>query len=224
MTVLAALVIVLWPVVLRRAAAARVRVRLQPHRPPVPKRSRWSRPAESRARDLAGALDRLAAALRSGAPLAVAFALSAEGTEGSLHDELTTVGVDLARDPDGALERWRARRCNDPSAALVAGALSLGHAIGGDRVRAVEIAAVTLREHAQLEAEVRVQAAQARVSAAVVAVTPVVFVFLAAATDRRTSSFLASAPGVLVATCALGLDALGAWWMVRLTKRVSRWA
>jgi Flp pilus assembly protein TadB len=91
-------------------------------------------------------------------------------------------------------------------------------------VRAVETAAATLRERAHLEADVKVQATQARISAAVVAVTPVVFVMFAAATDHRTSAFLASPAGVLVAAIAFGLDGLGVWWMVRLTRRVAQWA
>ena len=224
MTILAALVVLLWPLVLRRAAAAKVLARFRSDDDRSPRRRFTRPPSSSRARDLADALERLAAALGAGAPLSPAFDAAAEVSSGALRDELSGVARDLAGGPTGALTRWRDDRPDDANVALVVGALSLGHATGGDRARAARAAAATLRERAHLEAEVRVQATQAKLSAAVVALMPIAFVGLAAVTDHRTVGFLRSPVGVFVACIALGLDVLGAWWMLWLAKRVLRWA
>ena len=224
MSLVAGLIVLAWPIVLRRAAAGRVQGRVNTGmgsgrwRPRFPARSR------SRVRDLADSVDRLASALASGMSMGTAFETAAACAPGELRRELTEVASEFAREPARALERWRSTKPHEPGVALVVGALSLGHATGGDRARAAAVAASTLRERADLEAEVRVQAAQAKVSAAIVAATPIAFVSFAAVTDHRTARFLGSPAGLIVGAIALALDGSGAWWMMRLTRRVAQWS
>ena len=102
---------------------------------------------------------------------------------------------------------------------LAASALALAAEAGGTQARAVDGVAATLRERLAVDAEVRALSAQARLSAIVIAIAPLVFGALAVGTDGRTAAFLLGQPlGWLCLAGGLALDALAAWWMLRITR------
>jgi tight adherence protein B len=104
------------------------------------------------------------------------------------------------------------------SLALAASALALAVSSGGSAGRAVDGVAATIRSRLAVAEELRALSSQARASAAVIALAPIVFGTAAAATDDRTLAFLSTPAGVAVLTAGVTLDALGAWWMSRLCR------
>ena len=80
--------------------------------------------------------------------------------------------------------------------------------------------AASLRERVALEREVAALSSQARASAIVLVVAPVVFAAAASMVDRRILDLLVGQPiGWVCLGVGLGLDALGAVWMSRLIGR-----
>ena len=64
--------------------------------------------------------------------------------------------------------------------------------------------------------------AQARLSAIVVGVAPVGFALLTTATDKRNAHMLFGTPlGLTCVALGLGLDAIGAVWMHRISESVT---
>lgn len=168
---------------------------------------------------LPGALEAVARSLRSGAGLQAALAEAGAATPGPLGEDLRHVArAAAAVGVVDALEDWAGRR-SLPGVRLGVAALSLGAETGGPQARAVDGVATTLRMRLAVAAEARALASQARASAAVIAVAPLLFCGLAAGTDPRIADFLfRSAAGVTVLAAGLLLDAIGALWMARLTR------
>ncbi|HZN13290.1 MAG TPA: type II secretion system F family protein [Acidimicrobiales bacterium] len=166
------------------------------------------------------ALEGMARTLRTGGSLRHAVAEAAESIPPPLGDELHAVAAMVGRGApiSVALATW-VERCPLPGVRLAAAALALAAETGGAQARAVDGVAATIRERLAAAAEVRAQATQARVSGVVIALAPVAFCALASATDPRTAAFLFRTPaGVVLLAAGLGLDALGAFWMNRLTR------
>jgi tight adherence protein B len=173
--------------------------------------------------DHACLLEAVARGLRSGQSMigALGEAAEAEAERGP--------GVALARSvrlADSGLgvgavvEDWVASR---PSGArvLAGTALALGAELGGAQARALDAAAASLRERASLEREVRALSSQARASAGVMVLAPLVFAVFSGATNPRVAQVLTSTP--LGWACLLGgllLDGAGAGWMARLARRI----
>lgn len=169
---------------------------------------------------LPGAVEAVAAGLRSGASLRQALAEAARATPGGLGDDLADVTMATERGAGlvAALEGWAVRRPL-PGVRLVVAALCVGAETGGAAARAVDGVAVTLRQRLAADAEAHALATQARVSAAVIAVAPLAFGALAAITDPRSAGFLLRTPaGLVLLSAGLALDAAGALWMARLTR------
>jgi tight adherence protein B len=168
---------------------------------------------------LPAALEEVARSLRSGAGLRGAVAEAGAATPGPLGADLR--GVARAAQATGivaALDRWGERRPL-PGVRLAVAALCLGAETGGAQARAIDGVAVTLRQRLAIAAEARALASQARASAAVIALAPLVFCGLTSATDPRVAAFLfRSGAGVAVLTVGLLLDTAGALWMARLTR------
>jgi tight adherence protein B len=165
-------------------------------------------------------LENLARALRSGAGLRPALAEAA--ADGPVPPRADLAAVVAAADRGAALvpalEEWAHRRPS-PSVRLAVAALCLGVETGGAQARALDGVAATLRQRLAAAAEARALATQARASALVIALAPVAFCALATGTDPRVGAFLFRTPAGLAALAAgLGLDAVGAWWMARLTR------
>ena len=209
---------------------------------------RW-RAARSPSADrrLVAQLDDVAAALRAGASLGEAIAGRSSRTW-----DLTAGSADADGDGDGLatlssggpgpttvvdviradLRRGASltevcRRSSDAATGrsdrLVASALALASAGGGQQARAVDAAADAVRELLSLDAEIAAQASQAKLSALVLVVTPVAFTLWSASTDRAVRGFLFGDPiGLACLATGLVLDVAGAWWMARLCRSVAQ--
>lgn len=171
--------------------------------------------------DLPGALEDVARSLRSGTSLRVALA-EASTTAGPARRDLAVVveHIDRGVSIGDALDAWAGRR---PAAEvrLAVAALGLGLDAGFTSARTVDGVAATLRERAAVAGEVATQAAQARLSALVIALLPVAFTTWACLTDGRIAGFLFATPAGWA--CLFGgvtLNAVGAAWMARIMRSV----
>lgn len=188
---------------------------------PVPARLR-RRAASRRRRDaqLPGALDRLAASLRSGASLTMALDEVGASLDPPIGPELTGLAREAARGRPlvRVLDDWSAAH-DDAGTRLAATALVLATVVGSAPARAVDGVAATVRERLDLAAERRALATQARTSSLVLSVAPVAFAALLVVTDGAAAGFLLGTPaGWVCLVAGAGLDAAGAWWMVRLSR------
>jgi tight adherence protein B len=166
------------------------------------------------------ALERIAAALRSGASLPQALRAAGAATPEPLGGEVMALARESehGRPVTDVLDRWVASH-DELGTRLAATALALAAGVGAAPARAVDGVAATLRERNELAAERRTLATQARSSAVVLSVAPVGFALLLGTTDRAAARFLLRSPGGW--TClavGLGLDAVGAVWMIRLVR------
>lgn len=205
----------------RRSARSRLGVD-RPSRRPLRMMSAVTAGREAKAIDraLPAAMDAVAASLRSGAALGQALTEAAGTVSGPLASDLRAVTVEAAigGDLDGALQRWSARR-HTPAVGLAASSLGLGLETGGVRAQAVDGIAATLRQQRAVAAEAVALAAQARLSAVVMAAAPVAFCALGAFGGRGSAGFLVGTnPGRLCLATGLLLDGAGAWWMHRLSR------
>ncbi|HUP85361.1 MAG TPA: hypothetical protein VM143_06815 [Acidimicrobiales bacterium] len=175
-------------------------------------------------RALPGVLESVARQLRAGGSLAQALVAT---TPSPSSGDLAAAWARLAGlvpivGVTAALDDWSsaAREGHDRgrSVGLAAAALALASSTGGSPARAIDGVAATLRSRLAIADEVRALSSQARASAVVIALAPLVFATVAAATDPRTAHFVASPSGLLLVGLGLGLDALGAWWMARLCR------
>lgn len=165
-------------------------------------------------------LDGVARSLRSGAAMAQALDECREVATGRLSDDLTAVVESVANGASitSALDAWSAR-CPTPGVRLAVASVALAAESGGAAARAIGGVAETLRANLAVAAEVRAQAAQARLSALVIALSPLAFGALAAGTDRQTADFLFRTPiGVGCLVAGLLLDGAAAFWMHRITE------
>ena len=181
-----------------------------------------ARVRERRARALPALLEQVARALRSGASLRQALQFGLDRADDTLAPGLTSVCNAVAGGDslESALERWRERQPSDGLALAVA-ALTLGIDAGGAHGWALDGVAATLRDRLAMDRELGALSSQARASAAVMVVAPVLFAVFAAAADARTAHFLAgSATGWACLAAGLMLDGTAAFWMLRLTRGV----
>jgi tight adherence protein B len=180
-----------------------------------------ARRARRRDRQLPDALDRTAAALRAGDSVGAALARVAAAIPAPLGTELLSVAraVRLGTSAADALGAWARQPSSSPDVQLVATALAIGARAGGELARAVDGVAATLRERHELRREVHALATQARASAAVLAVAPLAFAGLVASIEPGAALFLVTEPvGLLCLVGGLGLEAVGAMWMARITR------
>lgn len=176
------------------------------------------RARRSSRQDLIALVDELTSALASGVSPTQAMAYAAR-LPGPLAADLSRAAgqVRLGRATQEVLDEWAAKHAG-VGAVLVADALALADATGGSRTRALAGVRSTLREAEGLAAEIRALATQTRLSATVLTVLPVGFAALVAVADSRIASFLLGTPAGWFCLAGGGtLDALGAWWMQRLT-------
>lgn len=164
-------------------------------------------------------LEATARGLRAGASLPVALGAAASGAAPVVASDLAGVAAGASETGlASALDRWAAERPL-PGVRLAAAALALAAEIGGGGARALDGVALTLRQRQAAAGEVRALATQARLSAVVLTVAPLAFAALAAAGDPHTASVLLRSPiGQGCLAVGLGLDAVGAAWMARITR------
>jgi len=98
---------------------------------------------------------------------------------------------------------------------LVTAAVDLAVMAGGEPADLLAGVADSLRDDQAVAAEARALATQARASAAVVALAPLAFAVLTA--PFRSGGLIGSGAVGWLAVAGLSLDAVGLWWMWRLT-------
>ncbi len=168
-------------------------------------------------------LELTARSLRGGADLHTAL----RDVSGGSNEAGRTLGSVLERIDAGerlgeAMDRWVVA-LGHQDAAIVRAVIRLGDTTGGSMANALNGAAATLRERSALRAEIRALTSQSRASAMVVALSPLAFLVVVAATDPRSSHVLFSTTlGRLCLIGGLVLDGVGLFWMHRLTAAVSR--
>jgi tight adherence protein B len=188
--------------------------------PLVVRRHRRARLRARRRSQLPHALERLAGALRSGSSLPVALGEAGRATPAPLGPELSALarGTAQGRPLVQVLDEW-AHVHDDPGTRLAATALALATVVGAAPARAVDGVASTLRERLDLDAERRALGSQARTSALVLSAAPLAFALVLGMTDAAAAHFLLRTPaGWACLAAGLGLDALGAVWMARLSR------
>jgi len=166
-------------------------------------------------------LEAVARSLRSGASLVTALEHAASTRRGCAADELdgALVIVRNGASLDSALDVWAAGM--DPARTVAGAALALGAQLGGARARALDDAALGLRDRAALTGEIRALTSQARASAAVMVLAPVAFAFFGWFADAGVTSVFTTPLGAACVVGGLALDAAGAWWMAVWTRRVA---
>lgn len=176
--------------------------------------------ARQRRGQLPEALERMAGALRTGSSLPQALTDAGHTVEAPLGPELAELAqmTDAGQPLLDTLDRW-ATNHGDSGTQLAATALALATHIGAAPARALDGVATTLRDRISLAGERHAQAAQARYSAIVLSVAPLGFTGLLITTNGTAAHFLLATPlGWACLLVGLGLDALGAAWMARLTQ------
>jgi len=166
----------------------------------------------------------LAAALRTGSSLTAALEEVGTAVEPPLGPELAALGAAGARGRPlrDVLTEW-ADTHDDPDTRLAASALVLASVVGSAPAWAVDGVAATVRERIDLANERRAMAAQARASALVLSAAPALFAAVLVAADTAAARFLLSSPaGWACLGLGVALDAVGAWWMARITGGVQR--
>lgn len=165
-------------------------------------------------------LEAVARSLRSGLSIEAGLREGADQLDPAVRvhfDELNR-RIGLGEPLAFALTWWR-HQVGVAGADLAAEALSLGDVTGGDRARAVDAVAVTLRERAALRSEVVSLGTQARASAWVMAATPLVFLALVTLTGGDAVPFLVGTRfGLTCLAAGICLEAVGGAWMVWLTR------
>jgi tight adherence protein B len=164
-------------------------------------------------------LDDVAHHLRAGGTVLTAL----DGIAASAHAFAGDCATAVARTRAGltlehALIVW-AGECGGPGARAVAGALGVAAQTGGQSAVALDGMAAGLRDEQAVAAESAALAAQARLSAAVVALAPLGFLGFSALTGGGAANFLTrSAIGRACFGCGVALDALAAMWMRRIVR------
>ena len=169
--------------------------------------------------DLPGFVELTAARLRSGHTVTTALA-DAGRTDGPVAPDVRRLlqRVELGDPLALSLAWWADERRLDPVRA-VAGSFAVAAETGGAAAGALDGLARSLRDQLGARAEAAALSAQARMSALVVGLAPIGYVVFAAAADPRAASVLVTTTtGRVCLLLALGLDALGAWWMRRIVR------
>ena len=144
------------------------------------------------------------------------------GVPGPASDELRTVAAELALGDrtDDVLERWRARAGHAAYDAIAA-AIMLQREAGGDLAQLLRSLAAALEDHVRAEADARGLTAQARFTALIVALLPLIGALLAELASPGYLATLVAQPlsAILVGT-SFSLQLL-AWISVRRISRLS---
>jgi tight adherence protein B len=185
------------------------RLRPQPRRPTV--RSARSRRVKRTPPDYACILDAIARQVRSGASLT-----SAVVDETDLSTPLAVV-VDRLADGGSLTEALAVVVPRHADVALTVQALSATAHLGGPVAATLDEAAAVLRERAAARAERRAHGAQARLSARVLTIVPLVFAAWSAVASQRTRDvYVSEVAGGVCALCGLALNIVGWKWMKRI--------
>lgn len=163
-------------------------------------------------------LESVTRGLRSGASLRAAVAAASADSPDPIDRELAASLVD-GTSLSSALDSWM--RDAVASRVLVGTALRLAAESGGAVASVLDGVAESVRDRRHLDREVVALASQARASAMVLIVAPIVFALLMATIDPRVARLQFGSP-LGWCCCAVGLllDLAGAFWMSRMIGRV----
>ena len=163
-------------------------------------------------------LESVTRSLRSGASLRTAVVAASADSPDLIDRELAASLVD-GSPLSFALDTWM--RDATASRVLVGTALRLAAESGGAVASVLDGVAESVRDRRHLDREVVALASQARASAMVLIVAPILFALLMATIDPRVARFQFGSP-LGWGCCVIGLllDLAGAFWMSRMIGRV----
>jgi Flp pilus assembly protein TadB len=161
--------------------------------------------------DYASLLDRIARQVRSGSSLTSA-ALDEIDPGTPLHRV-----VDRLNDGSSLVDALAAAVTPDPDLAVTVQALSATAHLGGPIAATLDEAAAVVRDRAAARAERQAHGSQARLSARLLTVVPVVFAAWSAIANQRTRDvYISTAAGGVSAAVGLTLNVAGWRWMKRI--------
>jgi tight adherence protein B len=170
----------------------------------------------------------LARSVRAGAPLSEAISQVCESDAGSREMGLEVVGSALQRGVslDGALVEWgrlAKSRPRLPDVDLIVAAGRFGNRHGGDLASALEAVALTVMDRAELADETAALSSQARASAVVLCLLPVLGAATLCLADPEVAGVLfGTTLGWICIMVAFALDALAAVLGEALIRRALR--
>jgi Flp pilus assembly protein TadB len=125
--------------------------------------------------------------------------------------------VDRLNDGSSLVDALAAAVTPDPDLAVTVQALSATAHLGGPIAATLDEAAAVVRERAAARAERQAHGSQARLSARVLTVVPVVFAAWSAIANQRTRDvYISTAAGGVSAAVGLTLNVAGWRWMKRI--------
>jgi tight adherence protein B len=172
---------------------------------------------------LVDCLERLATALRSGASPRQALGEIASESDGPLGDDLRSLHhrLDLGLPLADTLRWWPRLRPGVSEIADVSAALATALEAGGSAARAVDDVADSVRARHELEAEVAALASQARASAILIGLLPLMFASVLAGVDPESLTMLVTTTvGRVCLLVGVSLYAVGWLWMARIVRGV----
>jgi tight adherence protein B len=116
--------------------------------------------------------------------------------------------------------RWWAAARRSPELARLALVADAGTRVGGELARALDGVAAAMTDRRDVAAEARSLSSQARASAVLLVAAPLLFGVAMAGVQPEGIQFLVGTPGGWATlVTALLLDAVGGFWLYRLTER-----
>jgi tight adherence protein B len=183
---------------------------------------RLSRPTDDD-RQLAELLEAVARLLRGGSSLPVALRDASFELDGTLRRELAMVlsASDHGRPLADSFDEW-AQASRSSARQMVAAAMVVAHRVGGSAAHTFDALASSLRARAAARREAQVMATQARASAMVIGVAPLAFAVVIAAVDPAVAvAAVRTSAGRLCLLAGVACEALGLWWIRRLSRRAA---
>jgi Flp pilus assembly protein TadB len=178
------------------------------------RRTRFRR--ESIDADMIEALTTIGRSVRSGTSLGMAIVQVGH----SLPDRAVGIGfmqVQMDAERIGLLDALRDWGKHDPRCARTAWALAITAQTGGDATAAIDALISSLRSGQSLQRELGALTAQSTLSAAVLALVPIVFAGLLSGTDPQARAFLfTTAPGQVCLFVGLALNMIAWRWLRRI--------
>ena len=166
--------------------------------------------------DVAAWCDDLARRVRSGASLVAALRSASPGPALAPILAPITLALDRGDSVAGATRRVGP---HGASVSLALGVVRACAELGGPAAQPLDRTAATLRARAADVAERHVHSAQARLSAMVLTLLPVVALALLLATSASSRAAVLGPSGVFCLVAGAALNATGWWWMRRLIGR-----
>lgn len=161
-------------------------------------------------------LDGLAAAMRAGASVRMAFEDLEAAPQLRAPLDAMRASLRVGRTLVESLDAF-AGHAGTAQARMAASALAVGVESGGDLPRMLDVLAEASRDRTRIAREARVASTQARMSAWVVAALPLVFLFLTGAASREQMDLLLRTPvGWALLGTGGALEAAGIVWMRKL--------